>query len=112
MWQKIRRPLQLLAITGIFFLIIQILYLLLRFIVFFIAGLISLIFRKDSLKWTGFLNKTLWDWMQILLVPLVVAIVGFELNRIQKSREQSTEAQNKKTESNTAEKRAQIEQEI
>jgi uncharacterized protein YjbI with pentapeptide repeats len=26
------------------------------------------------LSWTGFLQKTLWDWLQLLLVPLVLAL--------------------------------------
>lgn len=31
------------------------------------------------------LTKTLWDWMQLLIVPLVLAIGVFWLNQIQKS---------------------------
>jgi Pentapeptide repeats (8 copies) len=26
---------------------------------------------------TGFVNKTLWDWLQLLIVPLVLAIIAF-----------------------------------
>src|SRR5205823_13572712 len=28
------------------------------------------------LAWTGFFNRTLWDWLQLLIVPLVLAVVA------------------------------------
>ena len=34
--------------------------------------------------------KTLWDWLQLLIVPIILAIGGFWLNQMQKSREQRT----------------------
>src|SRR5712691_7995737 len=54
--------------------------------------------------WTGFTGyslptpqyqrgKTLWDWMQLLLVPVMLAIGGFWLNQIQKERELRTTKQ-------------------
>jgi uncharacterized protein YjbI with pentapeptide repeats len=33
-------------------------------------------------------GKTLWDWMQLLIIPVVIAIGGFWLNQLQKSREE------------------------
>jgi uncharacterized protein YjbI with pentapeptide repeats len=39
---------------------------------------------------TGFLNKSLWDWLQLLFVPILLTIGGFWLNQIQKSREEKT----------------------
>jgi uncharacterized protein YjbI with pentapeptide repeats len=33
--------------------------------------------KKPLPKWTGFTNKTLWDWLQLLIVPLVLAVGGF-----------------------------------
>jgi Pentapeptide repeats (8 copies) len=41
-------------------------------------------------NWTGFSAKTLWDWLQLLFVPIILAIGGFWLNQIQKSREERT----------------------
>jgi hypothetical protein len=38
-------------------------------------------------------GKTLWDWMQLLIIPVMLAIAGFWLNQIQKSREQRTTQQ-------------------
>ncbi len=29
--------------------------------------------KKPLSKWTGFAGKTLWDWMQLLIIPLVLA---------------------------------------
>jgi hypothetical protein len=42
--------------------------------------------------------KTLWDWLQLLIVPVILAIGGFWLNQIQKSREQRITEQRDKTE--------------
>lgn len=44
-------------------------------------------------SWTGVSAKTLWDWLQLLFVPIILAIGGFWLNQIQKSREESTAKQ-------------------
>lgn len=38
-------------------------------------------------------GKALWDWMQLLIIPVVLVIAGFWLNQIQKSREQKTTQQ-------------------
>src|SRR5438105_1867989 len=43
--------------------------------------------------WTGFSGnstsgKTLWDWLHLLIIPVVLALGGFWLNQIQKGREQ------------------------
>lgn len=52
--------------------------------------------------WTGFGSetsepkqhaKTLWDWLQLLIVPIMLAIGGFWLNQIQRGREQRTTEQ-------------------
>jgi uncharacterized protein YjbI with pentapeptide repeats len=32
---------------------------------------------KQSNSWTGFTGKTLWDWLQLLIVPLMLAFAGF-----------------------------------
>ena len=33
-------------------------------------------------------GKGLWDWLQLLIIPVVIAIGGFWLNQLQKSREE------------------------
>lgn len=38
--------------------------------------------------WTGFPAKNLWDWLQLLFVPLILTIGGYWLNRLQQAREQ------------------------
>lgn len=50
---------------------------------------------------TGFLSKSLWDWLQLLIIPLVLAIGGLWFSQRQKDREQKL-----------AEQRAQSEREI
>jgi uncharacterized protein YjbI with pentapeptide repeats len=41
---------------------------------------------------TGFWEKTLWDFMQLMIVPLVLAIAGFQLQEFAKAREQRAAA--------------------
>jgi hypothetical protein len=43
-------------------------------------------------------TRTLWDWLQLLLVPILLAIGGFWLNQIQKRREEQTIEQRAKLE--------------
>lgn len=38
-------------------------------------------------------GKTLWDWLQLLVVPIMLAIGAFWLNRLQKRREERTTLQ-------------------
>lgn len=49
-----------------------------------------------KLKWSGFGSKSLWDWMDLLIVPLVLAIVGFLYNRSEKSTEREITKDNQK----------------
>src|SRR5260221_990524 len=69
-WQKVRKPL-VVAISIASF-----------------AGILALIAFGYRLSWTGFLKKNLWDWLQLLIIPVVLAIAGFWLSQIQKRREE------------------------
>lgn len=51
----------------------------------------ALIVVAYSVEWTGFPGKTLWDWLQLLIVPLVIAAGGLWFNRQQRAREISIE---------------------
>ena len=46
-----------------------------------------LIIAAYSAEWTGFPGKTLWNWLQLLIVPLVIAAGGVWFNRQQRERE-------------------------
>lgn len=52
------------------------------------AGVLALIAFGYSFSWTGFSRKTLWDWLQLLIIPVVLAVGGFWLSQIQKRNEQ------------------------
>lgn len=39
-------------------------------------------------RWTGFAGKTLWDWLQLLVIPLALASVAFGLNYFANERDQ------------------------
>jgi uncharacterized protein YjbI with pentapeptide repeats len=55
--------------------------------------------------------KTLWDWLQLLIIPFVLAIGGFLLNRLQKDREEKAIVKREKDERKAAKKRASVERE-
>ena len=79
----------------------------------FLVGIIVIILGYWlKWSWTGFSAKTLWDWLQLLFVPIILAIGGFWLNRIQKSREERTTEQRAEIERKAAEQRDQTEREI
>jgi hypothetical protein len=69
-WQKVRKPLVVAVSIASF------------------AVILALIAFGYRLSWTGFLKKNLWDWLQLLIIPVVLAIGGFWLNQIQKRREE------------------------
>jgi len=44
--------------------------------------------------WTGFLGKTLWDWMELLIVPVILALGGLlitQMDRLNSARAQQLE---------------------
>src|SRR2546426_1737346 len=49
-------------------------------IIFGVIAYIPLIVPVIDWTWTGFSKKTLWDWMSLLIVPAVLAIVGIAFN--------------------------------
>jgi hypothetical protein len=61
----------------------------------FVAFVILAYLRRWS--WTGFVaqpssgGKTFWDWLQLLIVPLVLAVAAFWLNDEQSQRDEARE---------------------
>jgi uncharacterized protein YjbI with pentapeptide repeats len=47
--------------------------------------------RRGWWRWTGFANKTFWDWLQLLLVPAMLALVGSLLAAAQENIQQQAE---------------------
>src|SRR5438270_5374799 len=47
--------------------------------------------------WTGFLNKSLWDWMQLLIIPIVLAMAAFLFNIANSRNEQKMALQRDQT---------------
>ncbi len=41
-------------------------------------------------NWTGFQTKTGWDWLQFLILPIMLAVGVFWLDQLQNAREQKT----------------------
>ena len=77
----------------------------------FIGGLIFVTYAYEfQLPWTGFdasqgpnvlqyqSTKTLWDWLQLLFVPVVLSIAAYWFNRTNSEREQELSVLRDKTE--------------
>src|SRR5215218_9643662 len=65
-----------------------------------------------SLGWTGFGDKTFWDWLQLLsalAIPVVLAAAGLWFTAQQDARQQNVEDERAKAERKLAEQRAQDE---
>jgi len=58
-----------------------------------LLGVLAFIFASYwfGWSWTGLPNKGLWDWLQLLIIPGILALGGFWLNRIQKDRDRKAE---------------------
>jgi uncharacterized protein YjbI with pentapeptide repeats len=59
-------------------------------------------------RW-GFRGKTVWDWMALLIVPLVLVVIGLVFTMLQDARQQDLENQRAEAERELAEQRAQDE---
>jgi Pentapeptide repeats (9 copies)/Pentapeptide repeats (8 copies) len=44
-------------------------------------------------RWTGFAGKSLWDWLQLLVIPLALAAIAFGLNYLADERDLRREDQ-------------------
>ena len=44
-------------------------------------------------QWTGFPQKTLWDWLQLLVVPAFLAIASYLFTQAERRRERAAEEQ-------------------
>jgi hypothetical protein len=62
-----------------------------------------------GLKWTGLPKRTLWDWMELLIIPAVLAGGGLWFSRQQREQEMQIAAQQRVQELEAADGRAQDE---
>lgn len=76
-------------------------YLLYASLIILGVGLLFILTETVRAKNTGFETKTLWDWMELLIIPLVLALGIFFLNQSERVVERET-----------ANKRAELEREI
>jgi hypothetical protein len=56
-------------------------------VVFGIVTAIAALGYEFDLGSLGFANKNLWDWLDLLIVPLVLLVGGYLLNQAQRARE-------------------------
>ena len=87
-WQKVGEFLIWVAFIGVFGGII--------------ASRFGLLSWTGIYRWTGFSTKTGWDWLQLLIIPIILAIGGFWLNQVQKRREERITQEQKEAEQEVA----------
>jgi len=73
------------------------------------AIIVLLAIGSTTRSWTGFRGKTVWDFLQLLIVPLMLAAIGFWFTVQQDARQQQTENQRAEAERELAVQRAQDE---
>ena len=68
-----------------------------RWLLSILTAMVLLIFVEYRLNWTwtwtGF-NKSLWDWMQLLIIPAALAVVAIWFNRVERRNEQDIASDN------------------
>src|SRR5213592_265877 len=89
-WQKAKKPLEVFCIIVVCVLVIALL----------VVIALAYIFNVNV---PGLRGKTLWDWLQLLIIPAVLAGGGLWFNQMQKNREQQAIEQQAKTEREIAE---------
>src|SRR5918993_1811708 len=62
-------------------------------------------------RW-GFRGKTVWDWMDLLIVPLVLVVIGLVFTMLQDARQQEIENQRARQAQNIENQRAEAEREL
>jgi uncharacterized protein YjbI with pentapeptide repeats len=63
-------------------------------------------------RWTGFRNKTVWDFLQLLIVPLMLAAIGFWFTAQQDHRQQQIEDRRAQQAQKIENQRAEAEREL
>ena len=80
-WQKARKRL------GVFSIVVVCMLMIALIMVIVLAYLFNV-------NVPGFRGKTLWDWMQLLVVPFALAIIAFLFNRAERKNEQRIASDN------------------
>src|SRR5437764_15450366 len=83
-WQKVKQHWATIGVVGIGFVVV-----------------IALIIFGYRLDWTGFngntkSGKTLWDWLQLLIIPVALAGVAIWFNRVERRNEQAITTDNQR----------------
>ena len=78
-------------------------------IITFLSWVVWRTYLADNL---GFKGKTLWDWMELLVVPFVLALLVFLLNKSQKDTELKIAELRRIEDRESAEQRANVDREI
>ena len=87
-------------------------YLLYASLIILGGGLIFILVETVRAKNTGFETKTLWDWMELLIVPFVLAIGAIFINLFDKNRERQIAEDRIKEDRQLADERAKLDREI
>src|SRR5437868_5819370 len=88
-WRQVKRPLEAIVITLSLVLLL----------VLIVVIVLTYIFNVDV---PGLRGKTLWDWLQLLIIPAVLAIGGYLFNFTMTRTEQEATKQRDQTERDIA----------
>ena len=78
-------------------------YMIIRFLIFSLAAF--LIWLGYGQAWTGFDGKTLWDWLKLLIIPVVLSVGVTLLKRSEREVEREIEDRRARTDRHIAEER-------
>jgi uncharacterized protein YjbI with pentapeptide repeats len=88
-WKKARKPLEALGISIVCMLVLTLL----------VVIVLTYVFKVDV---AGLRGKTLWDWLQLLIIPAVLAVGGYLFNYTTSRNERAATEQRAQTERDIA----------
>lgn len=68
-------------------------------ILIILISALTIIHRLSEYKWSGFQDKQLWNWLELLIIPILLAFGGFFLQTQTAQRQKYFDAQQKKQQS-------------
>ena len=79
------------------------------FVICFIGFVFYLVFLPEPPAWTGFgesikdetkeASKTLWDWLDLLIIPVVIGLLGWSFSQAEKAKTKNREEERSENES-------------
>jgi len=98
-WQKAKKPLEIIIVTIVCLLVIALVVVIVQAYLFHVNV-------------PGLAGKNIWDWLQLLIIPAVLAVGGYLFNFTTSRNDRQANEQRAQTEREAAEKQAQTERDV